>query len=498
VTCATCTSERDLAPAPGDDDPGKLYCPPCLHARKSAISVEMVTLAAAQPPGEWDRILNYATARVHEQLQREAVERTEAAKGPSLRERLLDLDGLMRMPPPKPLIRHVLDLESESWLVGPPKGFKSFVAIDWACHVALGLPWRGKEVHRGPVLYVAAEGGKGIRKRMSAWIQKYGHKPDQLYVLPMPVQAKGAAERWGDVALSAEWRELARTAAELGAVMVVLDTQARMTVGLDENSNGAMSLWTEAVRHLKEATGACVLVVHHTRKDGKGVRGAGALEGAYDVLWTVSRRGDHSMVTDLRCGDAKDGRDDGRFAFTMEEVELTEVDDAGDPLTSLVLGADARITDDRPGVGTVVEAVAGVEAEGRTWNASEWVRRMLAAQDKDGAGLTNSALLRTINEARKEVGVDPMPLKTFNNNLSRLVVEGKLYRLNAGRTSVHDPAAGAPTADMLREEDEARDRGWVPKDVPDRFPTTSIDVPPVGWIGNVSGNSREPSEQEKQ
>ena len=25
-------------------------------------------------------------------------------------------------------------------------GFKSFVALDWACHVAAGKPWRGKPV----------------------------------------------------------------------------------------------------------------------------------------------------------------------------------------------------------------------------------------------------------------------------------------------------------------------------------------------------------------
>jgi hypothetical protein len=424
-------------------------------------------------------------------FQADRVAATEVARPPSLRSRLLSYKDRRKLPPPKPLIEDVLEMESESWLVGPKKGFKSFVAIDWACHIATGREWRGKRVRQGPVLYVVAEGSKGFRLREDAWVKAYARETEALHIISGPVQAKGAAERWGDLAMSAEWRELATLGKELGAVMIVLDTQARMTAGLDENSNGAMGLWTEAVRYLKEVTGACVLVVHHTRKDGKGVRGAGVLEGAYDVLWTVNRRGAKSMTTDLACGDAKDGSDDGHFAFTLKKVELDEVDENGKTLTSLVLGEDAKVMDTRPGVGSVVEAVASVEAEGKTWNASEWVRRMLAAQDKDGAGLTNSALLRTINEARKEVGVDPMPLKTFNNNLSRLAVEGRVFRINTGRTSVHDPANAAPTVEMLREEDAARARGWVPKHVPDTFPTASIDVSPPEAIGNVSGTHRE-------
>jgi hypothetical protein len=39
------------------------------------------------------------------------------------------------------------------------------VALDWSVLITAGIPWQGNEVRRGGVLYVATEGGSGIRKR---------------------------------------------------------------------------------------------------------------------------------------------------------------------------------------------------------------------------------------------------------------------------------------------------------------------------------------------
>jgi RecA-family ATPase len=44
---------------------------------------------------------------------------------------------------------------------GPPKCGKSFWVFDLVMHVALGIPYRGREVHQGTVVYVACEGVKG-------------------------------------------------------------------------------------------------------------------------------------------------------------------------------------------------------------------------------------------------------------------------------------------------------------------------------------------------
>ena len=47
-------------------------------------------------------------------------------------------------------------------IYGPSGSFKSFLALDWACHIATGKDWDGHKVKQGAVLYVAGEGGFGV------------------------------------------------------------------------------------------------------------------------------------------------------------------------------------------------------------------------------------------------------------------------------------------------------------------------------------------------
>lgn len=355
----------------------------------------------------------------------------------SLESQLLDYDGLLALPSARWLIRGVLELNSESWLIGPPGGFKSFVAIDWACHVAAGIDWRGKPLHEGDVLYVVAEGTKSFAKRIEAWVKHHDVKPGRLRVLPVAVQARG------ELGVSAEWGELVALATKLKPSLIVLDTQARMTVGMEENSAKEMGVWVRAVNMLKTATEACVLVVHHTGRDGKDARGSSAIDAAQDTEWKVVRVGDRKALTaDLVMEKNKDGDDRTRFSFNLEEVDLLPGAD-GEGRTSLVLGDDAMR---KSGPGNLVDSVQSTAREAASFQNREWLRRMLAAQDHDGAGLTNSQLLTTINEERKRLALEPVKRTVFNSMLSKMVAAGELYRINNGRTSIHDPNDAPPLA----------------------------------------------------
>lgn len=278
-------------------------------------------------------------------LDQDAPDRTAAPEPEprvnKLRGKLLNLAQLRKLPPARPLIKGILDLDSESWLIGASGEFKSFVAIDWACHVATGKPWRGHRTASGPVLYVVAEGTKSFAKRVSAWELKHGAVPDDLIILPEPVQAKGAND-YGDIKLSRDWLDLIEVAAEIRPAMVILDTQARMTLGLSENDNGQMGVWINAVGELKRATKACVLVVHHTGRGGGDARGASAIDAAQDAEWKMERVGGrHSLKARLSMEKNKDGDDRISFAFQMQVVTVG-LDEDGDEITSLVLGDEVH------------------------------------------------------------------------------------------------------------------------------------------------------------
>lgn len=247
--------------------------------------------------------------------------------------RLLDRDALDNVPPPTPLVERLLDLESESWIIGAPSSFKSFVALDVGCHVATGLEWRGRKVTRGLVVYIAAEGRKGIPQRVRAWEKTYGVRAAGVYFLPMPIQVLG--ERKGQ--LSVQWRALVEVVRRLGPVLIVIDTQSRVTVGLEENSNDQMGLFILGVTKLKEATGACVLVVHHTGRDGLNARGASAIDGAQDTELKVTKPKPKSLSGTIGQDKQKDSDDSETIKFRMVKVDLGTDTRTGRSLDSLAL-----------------------------------------------------------------------------------------------------------------------------------------------------------------
>jgi hypothetical protein len=69
------------------------------------------------------------------------------------------------MPPLDPLIDGLLDRNTLAFMYGPRGEYKSFVALDWALHLAVGNWWQSHAVGESTVLYVAAEGVYGLWSR---------------------------------------------------------------------------------------------------------------------------------------------------------------------------------------------------------------------------------------------------------------------------------------------------------------------------------------------
>ena len=71
---------------------------------------------------------------------------------------------------------------------GPPKSGKSFWTFDAVMHIATGRPYRGRNVRKGTVCYLALEGGSGFAGRIEAW--RRHHDPPQnvpFYLLDVPI-----------------------------------------------------------------------------------------------------------------------------------------------------------------------------------------------------------------------------------------------------------------------------------------------------------------------
>lgn len=210
-----------------------------------------------------------------------------------LRAALVDSRGLDSIPEPVPLIQDILFRDSTGWLIGPPGNGKSFVALDMAGCVGTGEPWQGHAVSRGTVLYLVAEGLSGMRQRVRAWEASVGFGMIGVQFLPVAVQA----------ANDMEWHGLVQLAAELRPALVVIDTQARVTVGMEENAAKDMGVFVQRIEALRIASQACVLVVHHQGRTGDHMRGSTALEGAATTIIKVAK--DEDLLS-IECSKQKD------------------------------------------------------------------------------------------------------------------------------------------------------------------------------------------------
>ncbi len=240
----------------------------------------------------------------------------------------------------RPLIKGLLEASALSVLYGESNSGKTFFAVDMAMHVALNRAWRNKRVNGGPVVYVAAEGGSGIRRRLLAFRQYHAldsaDVPFYLLASSVDLFSVGA-----DCSPLIEM--LQAIAQDTGPVsLTVVDTLARAMAGGDENSAQDMGTFIGNLDAIRAATGSHLLVVHHSGKDrAKGARGHSSLRAAIDTEIEIA---DYSA----RVVKQRDGARDEAMAFRLQPVTIG-TDEDGDAITScIVLPAAAPTSPQRP------------------------------------------------------------------------------------------------------------------------------------------------------
>ncbi|UJQ86576.1 DNA primase/helicase [Mycobacterium phage PenguinLover67] len=196
------------------------------------------------------------------------------------------------MPPPEYIIDGLIEHGGLSCIIGSPGVGKSTVGLDMACHIATGKRWQGRRTLKTKVLYLPGEGLSGAVQRIRAWEDAHGvDLADDLLLGNGIILVNASNEAWGEVAAYI---------ARQGIGLVIFDTFARMSAGLEENSATDVGKAVRRFDKLKELTNAGVCVVHHTAKGAPDVaRGSSALNGALDsellirlATWDISQIAD--------------------------------------------------------------------------------------------------------------------------------------------------------------------------------------------------------------
>jgi hypothetical protein len=229
------------------------------------------------------------------------------------------------LPAREPLINGLFDIGAMSGIVGAAGAYKTGHAIDLGAHIALGLPWRGCEVRKGSVVYLAVEGGWGIAERLAGWRKYHAVESTDgaFYVVPEPIDlAHGEA----DARLLLRRIEELRPSLALPLDFIVIDTTSRALAGGDENSPKDLGQFVRCCDIIRAETRSHLSVVHHLGKDeSRGARGHSLLKAALDTEITAVKLGPTGTLEVTKQRDHPDGQ---RFGFAIEVVTLDDGKDS--------------------------------------------------------------------------------------------------------------------------------------------------------------------------
>lgn len=359
---------------------------------------------------------NLAEEVKHLRLRRDAFQVLAAED--MARPRALGIAEFLAEPCPELLVEGLLYRDSLARIYGPPSTCKSFLALDLALRLALGLSWCGRAARQGPVIYVMAEGSRVNVARLRAWLAHHRVDPDDLagrfYAVPEAVQLTEVGVR-----------EVVKLAAEIGAVLTIFDTKNACMIG-EENSATDTATMRRALDAVRRASAGCVTLIDHTGYDQGKARGSSAATAMLDT--EVSVQAEDGRVS------VRVTRDKAAAAGLTRELELV-------PVGREAVLVPAMTTRPAPAVATTGVVVPPTPEDWQTaetslpadvWNyagpGEKGVRDLAklmvhetsrAHGDPRGVGLTRA-------EAQRELGKIGTPTTTVRRAWSALLDLGRL------------------------------------------------------------------------
>ena len=312
---------------------------------------------------------------------------------------------------------------------------KTFIAFDLIASLVMGFEWRGHKVPR-PVkaLWIAAEGVEDMRKRLLAYCN---HKRITLESFGMQFigEAPNFLEELDIKVLLAQIKKHGQFD------VIVIDTLAQVMPGGNENSGEDMGKVLGYCRAISRATGAMVILIHHSGKDeSKGARGWSGLRAASDFEIEVIRADDDRVATVTKM---KGGVDGAEYGFELLTVVVGQDADGDDETTCVVQFTDV-------GRQSVVGSKAGKPKEidpKAVWQplVLEEATTLLAT---NAGTLTQAELVRAVLARRPFVPDPDNPGKRdqrgtkINGAIVELVAAGRLSVDEGGRVEMPNNEAG--------------------------------------------------------
>jgi hypothetical protein len=239
------------------------------------------------------------------------------------------------------LVQGMLGAGEASAFYGAPGDGKSVLVEDLGLHVAANtytpMPWCGREVKGGGVLYIALERRALVERRALAFRMEHD-MPD----IPFAIVGGVADFREANICNHIlTWIEGVEALTRIHVDLIIIDTLSRALCGADENSSKDMGAVVRATSILQKDGERHVMWVHHVPHGGDRMRGHGSLIGAVDTAIHVT----HDPGSDIRRATvtkANDSEEGEQVTFTLASVTTNPDDGTAAPVVVPVTDAPAK------------------------------------------------------------------------------------------------------------------------------------------------------------
>jgi len=239
------------------------------------------------------------------------------------------------------LVEDFLERRGISAIAGESQSGKSFLTVHLCGCIAAGLPFWGKPVQPGLVLYQAGEGESGLGKRLKAWMRENDiDEAEQLPFVLLPKKVNLFVDDRDADALIAEakaWEAFYGVKARL----LVIDTFNKAARGANEISGQDIGRVLERMERIAEAIDGMVLFVHHLNRDGSKMRGHTSLLDDLNNLVQVNKLKDITdqngrPIRTFTLEKNKDGERGKVQRFVLRQIILEELPDGKQVTTCIV------------------------------------------------------------------------------------------------------------------------------------------------------------------
>ena len=205
-----------------------------------------------------------------------------------------DIDETLAMEDdePAPLIDGVLSSEVVSVFAGAPGIGKSYVALDWAIHIAGGLDWNGFSVQEPrSVVYIAGEGWRSFPPRLRRWLESHDEDvtDDVRSRLKEHLFFVDGSKHGIDMSVKGMDEYLRVKLKDYNPDLIIFDTFSMLAGVNSENDNSEVANVFSRADSIRSQLNTTVMFIHHLSKDGRQIRGASSFLGNVDTAIIANR-----------------------------------------------------------------------------------------------------------------------------------------------------------------------------------------------------------------